>query len=79
MAKPGLGKKIDYYANNKIEFCVYTLRNKVEEAIQKDIYYANIGDMDVASWKFIDCLVENKVKKVQLYFNFTLWNTVSGL
>lgn len=56
-------KKKKLSKNIKIEFCIYKLRNKVEEAIQKNINYADISNMDVVSWNFIDCLVENEVKQ----------------
>lgn len=63
MPKAGNEKNQELKANKKMRDCLYNLKVKVDTAIKRDIHYAKVDNVDVLSWKFIDCLVEQEVIK----------------
>ncbi|XP_076071999.1 uncharacterized protein LOC143043702 [Mytilus galloprovincialis] len=54
-------KKRELEAKIKIDVCISGMQFKIKQAESINMCYAKINDIDVASWKLINCLVENKV------------------
>lgn len=50
--------------NKKIHDCIFNLRTKVTDALNKDIHYAKVNGVEDASLKLINCLVEHEVNIV---------------
>lgn len=57
----GSEKRKEILANRRIDSSLYNLRIKVDTALNNDISYTKVSQVDDISWKLIDCLVEHKV------------------